>query len=133
MSIKQVFPNCSTYPDFNDATALANGLSLFENHRCLAHALATNVATMDQLICWIGDDLHAYSLRFACSVIAIPYRINQTIAGRIAILRPKPHPLPPTIWALAKRLQNHVSETLHEKHYTNLKSLLGNQAPLSRL
>jgi heat-inducible transcriptional repressor len=38
---------------------------------------------------WIGDELHPFVPEDAeCTVVAIPYRINQTIAGAIALLGP---------------------------------------------
>ncbi len=77
-----------SYPDFNDPIVLASGLSLFENTQRL-RSLLVECSKAGSLSCWIGDDLAAYSPGAnACSVIAVPYRINQTIAGAIAILGP---------------------------------------------
>ena len=82
------FSKLLSYPDFNDATALASGLSLFENKQMLRKLLAT-AASEGKLNCWIGDDLLPFSPEAAsCSVIAIPYRINQTVCGAFGILGP---------------------------------------------
>lgn len=82
------FSQLISYPDFNDAAALASGLSLFENTQQL-RALLTECSKEGTLSCWIGDDLAEYSIGAnACSVIAVPYKINQTIAGSIALLGP---------------------------------------------
>ena len=76
------------YPDFNDAAALASGLSLFENKQMLRQLLSS-AAESGKLACWIGEDLRPFSPEAtACSVIAIPYRINQTICGSFGILGP---------------------------------------------
>ncbi len=82
------FSKLLAYPDFNDAAALASGLSLFENKQMLRKLLVTTCGN-GKLSCWIGDDLLPFSTdASACSVIAIPYRINQTICGAFGILGP---------------------------------------------
>lgn len=78
---KTGFSKLLTYTDFNDATALADGLGLFENQEAL-RTLLRECAKAGNLSCWIGGPLHA------CSALAIPYRINQSIAGSIAVLGP---------------------------------------------
>lgn len=85
---KTGFSKLLGYPDFNEASALANGLSLFENPHVL-RSLLKECGKTDGLRCWIGDDLHEVAPNAsACSIIAVPYRINQTIAGSLAILGP---------------------------------------------
>lgn len=85
---KTGFSKLLSYPDFNDASALASGLSLFENPTSL-RTLLKNAASSPSLSYWIGDDLYSHApAAHACSVIAIPYKINQTVAGAIAILGP---------------------------------------------
>jgi heat-inducible transcriptional repressor len=82
------FSKLLAYPDFNDATALASGLSLFENKQMLRKLLSC-AASEGKLSFWIGDDLLPFSTdATACSVLAIPYRINQTICGAFGILGP---------------------------------------------
>jgi len=78
---KTGFSKLLAYPDFNDATALADGLGLFENEEAL-RLLLRECAKAEDLSCWIGGNLHA------CSALAIPYKINQSIAGSLAILGP---------------------------------------------
>jgi heat-inducible transcriptional repressor len=78
---KTGFSKLLAYTDFNDATALADGLGLFENKETL-RILLQECAKAGGLSCWIGGNLHS------CSAIAIPYRINKSIAGSIAILGP---------------------------------------------
>jgi heat-inducible transcriptional repressor len=82
------FSKLLAYPDFNDAAALANGLSLFENKQML-RKLLTATGSEGKLTCWIGEDLLPFSPEAtACSIIAIPYRINQTVCGAFGILGP---------------------------------------------
>jgi heat-inducible transcriptional repressor len=85
---KTGFSKLLHYPDFNNATALASGLSLFENTHSM-RALLQECTAANHLSCWIGEDLNQHAPNItACSVIAIPYRINQTTVGAIAILGP---------------------------------------------
>lgn len=80
------------YPEFQEASALATSLALFED----AHAmrlLLKECAKMDVLKFWIGDDLFAYASSHPnCAVIAIPYYINQKAVGAVGILGPKRMP-----------------------------------------
>lgn len=80
---KTGFSKLLGYPDFNDASALASGLSLFENPASL-RSLLKETSGASHLCCWIGDELGIPS----CSVIAAPYKINQTTVGAIGILGP---------------------------------------------
>ncbi|MBX3719123.1 MAG: heat-inducible transcriptional repressor HrcA [Parachlamydiales bacterium] len=85
---KTGFSKLLAYPDFNEASALANGLSLFENGPQL-RSILHECCKSDSLSCWIGDDLHPFApAASACSVIAAPYKINQSTAGAIALLGP---------------------------------------------
>lgn len=97
------------YTDFNDASAIAAGLSLFENKTQL-RSLLQEVHASNKLTCWIGEDLTPYLQEAAsCSVIAIPYKINQTICGAIGILGPTRLPYRELFGKLHK-----VAETLSE-------------------
>ncbi len=76
------------YPEFNDAAALANSLSLLEDDTQM-RAILRDTANKNELMTWIGDELCPYVPSASeCSILAIPYRINQTIAGSIALLGP---------------------------------------------
>lgn len=82
------FSKLLAYPDFNDAAALASGLALFENKQMLRKLLSSTCES-GEMRCLIGEDLLPYSPgAAACSVIAIPYRINQSVCGALAILGP---------------------------------------------
>lgn len=113
---KTGFSKLLTYPDFNDAAALALGLSLFENQSAL-RALLRECCQADQLNCWIGDDLNQLSAGSpSCSVIAIPYYINHCVAGAIAILGPNRIPYRRLFGAL-QTAADYVSETLTNSLY----------------
>jgi heat-inducible transcriptional repressor len=110
------FSKLLAYPDFNDASALADGLSLFENPNAL-RSLLRECCAIDQLSCWIGDDLGGHdSAAPACSVIAVPYRINQNVAGAIAILGPNRISYRRLFGAL-QTAADYVSETLTKSLY----------------
>lgn len=78
---KTGFSKLLAFNDFQDATALAEGLGLFEDKRALQHLLRECVSN-GRLSCWVGGPLQG------CSAVAVPYRINQTIVGAIAVLGP---------------------------------------------
>jgi heat-inducible transcriptional repressor len=76
------------YPEFNDASALVKSLSLLEDDHQMRQLLR-ECCKQGQLVSWIGDELCPYVLpNSESSVLAIPFRINKTIAGAIAILGP---------------------------------------------
>lgn len=82
------FSQLLNYRDFNDAQALASGLSFFENTQEMKHLLSECRESSD-LSCWIGEDLaHFTKSASGCAVLAIPYYIHQNPAGAIALLGP---------------------------------------------
>jgi heat-inducible transcriptional repressor len=77
-----------TYPEFNDAVALAGSLALLEDESQMRSVLR-ECCKKNDLSYWIGDEICPYVPHHSeCAIIAIPYRINQTIAGGIALLGP---------------------------------------------
>lgn len=103
------FSKLLNYPDFNDATALAEGLSLFENKEAL-RALLTECAKAGELSCWIGDHLHA------CSALAIPYAINHMPVGALAILGPNRIPYR-KLFGVLKSAAEAIGESLTKSMY----------------
>jgi heat-inducible transcriptional repressor len=76
------------YPEFNDAAALASSLALMEDENQM-RTLLRGCGKLNEMLYWIGDDLcPSVPPGSECAVIAIPYRINQTVAGAIALLGP---------------------------------------------
>ncbi len=82
------FSTLLSYPELNDPVALATTLSLFENPTHM-RLLLSDCVRAGKLSYWVGSDLAPYAAAAeGCSVIAVPYRVGQTIAGAIGILGP---------------------------------------------
>ena len=83
------FSRLLAYPDFRDDTsALANSLSLFENAHHI-RLLLKECSSLNSVKYWIGEELTPYSLmRPQCTILAIPYTINQQPVGAIGIMGP---------------------------------------------
>lgn len=113
---KTGFSKLLNYPDFNNASALASGLALFENKHDL-RALLKECNELNQICCWIGDDLSLLSTSTSgCSVITIPYRIHQTVAGAIGILGPNRIPYR-RLFGILKTASDLISESLTRSLY----------------
>lgn len=113
---KTGFSKLLHYPDFNDASALANGLSLFENSLYL-RTLLNECTKTNQLNCWISDDLYTIApAATSCSVIAAPYRINQTTVGAIALLGPNRIPYR-HLFEILDAAASHISDSLTKSIY----------------
>lgn len=110
------FSKLLAYPDFNDAAALASGLSLFENRAMLKKLLA-DTSERGGLCCFIADDLLPYAPEAAaCSVIAIPYRINQTLCGAFGILGPSRIPYR-ELFGQLRHISENISDSLTKSVY----------------
>lgn len=113
---KTGFSKLLSYPDFNDATALANGLSLFENQDHLRKILR-DCAEEGSIKTWIGNDLYPLSESASfCSVVAVPYKIGQTIVGSIAILGPSRLPYR-RVFGILQTVSETLSESLTKSMY----------------
>lgn len=110
------FSKLLNYPDFNEASALASGLSLFENKQML-RSLLTNTCNKGQLCCWVADDLHTFAPEASsCSVITIPYRIHHTIGGAIGILGPNRIPYR-ELYGQLEQIAQTISDSLTKSIY----------------
>ncbi len=104
------------YPEFNDASALANSLSLLEDENQMRSVLR-ECCKKNQMNCWIGNELYPFVPKDAeCAVVAIPYRINQAIAGAIALLGPMRVPYR-NLFGLVQAFSEQMSRTLTESMY----------------
>lgn len=119
---KTGFSKLLNYSDFNDATALASGLGLFENPQAL-HSILNECAKAGDLSCWIGDELQS------CSAIAIPYRINQTVVGSIAILGPNRIPYR-KLFGILQTAAEAITESLTKSIFKFKISFRQPEAPL---
>ncbi len=105
-----------SYPEFNDATALANSLSLLEDDTQMRFVLE-KTAQENTLSIWIGDELCPHVPPSSdCTVIAIPYRINQSIAGSIALLGPMRIPYR-NLFGLIQMFSEKISKSLTDALY----------------
>lgn len=104
------------YPEFNDAAALASSLSLLEDANQM-RSLLREAGKKDQMTCWIGDELCPFVPKDAeCAVIAIPYRINQTVVGSIALLGPMRLPYR-NLFGIVQAFAALISKTLTDSVY----------------
>ena len=106
---KTGFSKLLSYDDFNDASALAGGLGFFENKEALK-TLLNECSKMGSLNFWIGESVQG------CCVIAIPYKINQTVVGSIAILGPSRVPYR-KLFGILETASNVLSECLTKSVY----------------
>lgn len=83
------FSSLLSYPEFQDAAMLANSLALFENTHGM-RLLLKECSKFDKLKFWIGRDLTNYSAQtnVDCTVIAIPYYVNNKPVGSIGLFGP---------------------------------------------
>lgn len=113
---KTGFSKMLSYKDFNDASSLASGLSLFENDNTL-RSLLTECCEKKTLKFWIGEDLDQFSAcAKSCAVLAVPYYIHQTVAGSIAILCPSRAPYK-KLFAILKTASEEISSSLTKSLY----------------
>ncbi len=104
------------YAEFNDPTALASSLSLLEDSTHM-RAMLRQCCQERKLTSWIGDELAPYIPAGAeCAVIAIPYKINQTISGAIALLGPMRIPYR-NLFGLIQLFSEQISDSLTKSVY----------------
>lgn len=110
------FAKLLAYSDFHDAAALANSLSLFENIQSMRR-LSKECCKGNHLKYWIGEDLAPYSTSIPnCTVISIPYYINQNIVGAIGILGPTRIPYR-ELFGILHHFSQSISEALTRNIY----------------
>lgn len=110
------FSKLLTYPDFHDATVLANSLALFENAHSM-RLLLRECSSQNMLRFWIGSDLSPYSSAIPnCSVLAVPYKINTQTVGAVGILGPTRMPYK-ALFGILRSFSDTVSEVLTHNVY----------------
>ncbi|MBS0629744.1 MAG: heat-inducible transcriptional repressor HrcA [Verrucomicrobia bacterium] len=113
---KTGFSKLLSYPDFNNATSLASSLSLFENEGDL-RTLLKQSCEKQELCCFLGDDFKMLATELSgCSIIVIPYRIHQTMAGAIALLGPNRLPYR-RLFGIMETAAEALSQTLTSSLY----------------
>ena len=109
--LKTGFSKLLNYPELHDATTLASSLSLFE-HAPLMEELLKSCIEEGQLAYFIGDDLKDFLKEpISCSVITIPYYIQNRAIGAIALLGPMRLDYP-KLFALLRRCSQLLSASL---------------------
>lgn len=110
------FSRLLNYPDFDNAAALANGLALFEQSQSI-RLLLRECSKFNSLKYWIGSDLLPYTTsQHNCSVIAVPYHINNKVAGAVGILGPMRMPYR-ELFGIMQLFSECVSEALTRNIY----------------
>lgn len=105
-----------SYQEFNDAAALAKSLSLLED-KSQMRAILRETVQKNQMMTWIGDELCPFvPADSECTVISIPYRINQATAGAVAILGPMRLPYR-NMFGLCQAFSELLSRKLTETMY----------------
>jgi heat-inducible transcriptional repressor len=85
---KTGFSKLLRYPDLDVGSTLASNLSLFENSHSLRLLLKDSMKH-EKLKFWLGKDLANYTTETpACTVMVIPYYINQNPVGAVGIMGP---------------------------------------------
>ncbi len=113
---KTGFSKLIRFPEFQDASVLATGLSIFENNSFMRKLLG-RCTREGNLKVWIGDDLHHLSASIAqSSIIAIPYYIHGKAVGAIALLGPIRMPYP-KLFGILRAFSQILSEVLTRNLY----------------
>ena len=104
------------YPEFNDAAALSQSLSLLEDEGKM-RAILRECCKNNEMTVWIGEELHPLSpAKVDSSIIAIPYWINQIQAGAIALLGPSRMPYR-NLFGLIRAFSAHLTKALGTSVY----------------
>lgn len=110
------FSTLLSYPEFHDASILANSLSLFENTQGM-RLLLKECSKHQDIKFWIGDDLIPYSPKKTnCTVIAIPYFVNRQPVGAIGVLGPTRIPYR-TAFSTLRHFADNITQTLTNSLY----------------
>jgi heat-inducible transcriptional repressor len=82
------FSRLLAYPEYQSATALANGLALFESGATMADLLR-ECERRGEMTYWIGEQLRNHvPAAEHCTVIAVPYAIGGVAVGAVGLLGP---------------------------------------------
>lgn len=105
------------YPEFKDAHILSSSLSLFEDVQSMRFLLKKTTEEQ-KLKFWIGDDLAFFTQNNNpnCSVLTIPYCINNKPVGAVGILGPTRMPYQ-KLFNILNQFAKGVSKTLTRNIY----------------
>ncbi|MCI5052964.1 MAG: heat-inducible transcriptional repressor HrcA [Simkaniaceae bacterium] len=114
--VKSGFHKLLKQPEFHDPAVLAKSLSLFEETQKIQPLLA-ECFKLGEMKFWVGSDLETF-IGDACSVIAIPYKIQSKVVGTIALLGPTRMNYG-KLFGQLKAFANYLSENLTKNIYTH--------------
>jgi heat-inducible transcriptional repressor len=101
------------YPEFSNAESFASGLALFENENSLRELLK-DTSSDQTLKTYIGSELQKYCpIAEDCSVLTLPYVINNKIVGVVGILGPLRMPYR-SLFGILRAFSEYVSEALSQ-------------------
>lgn len=104
------------YPEFEQPSMVAQGLSLFEN-RSGMRLILRECMTRETARCWIGPELAPFTAATTqCTVLTVPYKLNVSVAGAIGLLGPMRLPYR-RLFALLQQFSTLLSETLTQSLY----------------
>lgn len=113
---KTGFSKLLSYPEFSEAAALGSALSIFESPDYMRH-LTSECCRNEALSFWIGDELSPPLPESSnCAVCAIPYKINHSVVGALALLGPMRMPYK-QVFALLDEVAKEMSLLLTKSVY----------------
>ena len=113
---KTGFSKLIRFPEFQDPSAIATALSIFENTSYMRSLLKKSMKSRTLKI-WIGDDLKPLATSSVrSSILAIPYFIHGKAVGAVAILGPMRIPYP-KIFGMLKSFSFILSKVLTRNLY----------------
>lgn len=114
--IQTGFSNFLKYTEFQDQTALIEGMNLLENKNGLRHLIRDAIAHVGSRV-WIGKDLIPFGAKTeSTAILTIPYTINNQPVGAIGIVGPLRLPYP-KLFGLLKATSDALSEALTKNLY----------------
>lgn len=110
------FSKLLAYPEFHDAAALANSLTLLENKHTI-RLLLKETSSTDNIKFWINEDFsHLAQATPSCAALGIPYYINNVPVGAVGIMGPVRMPYKEN-FGLLKAFSEVISKTLTRNIY----------------
>ncbi len=104
------------YDEFQDPLNLAESLSIFEDPEQMKNILQ-NAIKQNSLSYFIADDLEQFDIiSNNCSIISVPYKVNDISIGAIAVLCPMRISYK-KVFAILNTYAKHLSETLTKNIY----------------
>lgn len=106
------------HTEFLEPKLLASSLAFFENMQSMRHLLK-ECTKHDALRFWIGSELSPFlsTAQPDCTIIAIPYRVNNQVVGAVGILGPLRLPYPQlfdTLYHFSEKISEALTRNLYK-------------------